>query len=215
MQWIEERVTVRGIPVVINRRDDHLRKPLVILSHGFRGSKSDFVDGGYLQELANLGYCAVAIDNRLHGDRKGPKFDEVILRPSGKADLVKLRQAMKDTADDIQILIDELSAYQEIEGNRIAVLGVSMGGFITYKVIAIDDRVTVGIPIISSPFWDDIPGDVPVETGESIAELKAICERDQPANHADYQWNHGWRLSDYRNAKGEYQRCDRANPLFG
>jgi alpha-beta hydrolase superfamily lysophospholipase len=41
-------------------------KPLVIFSHGFRGSKKDLKDK--LEMLARRGYYAVAIDNRGHGD---------------------------------------------------------------------------------------------------------------------------------------------------
>ena len=185
MKIIEENITIEGIPVIINSRDDDTRKPLVILSHGFSGSKADFINGGYLHELAELGYYAAAIDNRFHGDRKGPKFSEIILHPSGKADLAKLRQAMKDTADDIKRLMDEFSSYKEIDINRVAMLGVSMGGFITYRAILVDERIKVGIPIISSPYWDDIPSDVPMETDKSNVAWKAISESCQPAKYAD------------------------------
>lgn len=82
---IEEKKTIRDIPAIICRRDDNSKKPLVILSHGFTQSKDTYSANGYLKELAELGYYAVAIDNRLHGDRPGPGFHTSVINSSGDA----------------------------------------------------------------------------------------------------------------------------------
>ena len=180
----EERKTIRGIPAIISRRDDNSKKPLVILSHGFTQSKDTYSTNGCLKELAELGYYAVAIDNRLHGDRPGPDFHSAVMNSSGEIDLLALRMAMKETADDVKLLIDDLSVLEEVDEERIAMVGVSMGGFITYRTIVIDDRIKVGIPIISSPYWDDIPGDVSVQK-TSEAELETFFEKYQPLKCMD------------------------------
>lgn len=186
MKIIEEVKTIRDIPVMTCRRDDNLKKPLVIISHGFTGSKADFKKNGCLIELAESGYYAAAVDNRLHGDRPGPNFRETVLRSSDKIDLITLRKAMKETADDVRLLIDELSVLDEIEENRIAMIGISMGGFITYRSIVVDDRIKVGIPIISSPFWDDIPGDIPVlKDDKMINRLALLSKQYQPSEYSD------------------------------
>lgn len=182
MMIIEEMKIIRDIPAIISRRNDNSKKPLVILSHGFTQSKYTYSTNGYLKELAELGYYAVAIDNRLHGDRPGPDFHEAVLNSSGEIDLLALRIAMKETADDVKMLIDDLSILEEVDEERIAMIGVSMGGFITYRAIVTDDRIKVGIPIISSPFWDDIPGDVIVRAN-SEAELSALYEEYQPSKY--------------------------------
>lgn len=155
---IVEKKNLQGIPVLVARKDDNEKKPLVILSHGFTLSKETYSEKGYLKELAELGYYAVAIDNRLHGDRPGPGFQECVIDASGKIRLEPLRLAIKETADDVKLLIDELSTLKEVDKERIAMIGVSMGGFATYRAIVTDHRIKVGAPIISSPYWDDIPG---------------------------------------------------------
>ena len=181
---IEEKKTIRDIPTIISRRNDNSKKPLVILSHGFTLSKETYSANGFLKELANLGYYAVSIDNRLHGDRPGPGFHEAVMNASGEIDLVALRRAMKETADDVKLLIDDLSVLEEVDEERIAMIGVSMGGFITYRTIVTDDRIKVGIPVISSPYWDDIPGDVTVRK-TSETELIALFDEYQPEKHME------------------------------
>jgi dienelactone hydrolase len=186
MNIIEENKIVRGIPIILCKRGDDSKKPLVIMSHGFTGSKKDIKRKGWLRELAESGYYAVAIDNRLHGDRPGPDFTVSVIKSLGKIDLFVLRKAIKETSDDVKLLIDELSLLADVDRDKIAMIGISMGGFITYRSIVIDDRIKVGIPIISSPFWDDIPGDVLFQYDEkSKIELKALAEEYQPAGHMD------------------------------
>lgn len=177
---------VKGIPYVVATREDRLKKPLVILSHGFTGSKEDYINKGYLQQLAEQGYYAVAIDNRLHGDRPGPDFKTAVMNQFGKVNLITLRKAMKETADDVTLLIDELIQLEEVDAARIGMLGVSMGGFITHRTIVIDPRIKVGVPIISSPYWDDIPGDVSTQMEDgNMDELAIISENYQPANYME------------------------------
>ena len=183
---IEEKKMIQDIPTILCKSDDKRKKPLVILSHGFTQSKEIFSANGCLKDLAELGFLAVAIDNRLHGERPGPDFHTAVLNSSGEIDLLTLRMAMKETADDVKLLIDELSGLEEVEEERIAMLGVSMGGFITYRTIVTDHRIKVGIPIISSPFWDDIPGDVSVRKSSAIETgLASLSDQYQPSNHLD------------------------------
>jgi hypothetical protein len=60
-----EDYLISEIPVIACfRQDEEVPKPLVILSHGFLKSKEDLKDE--LKMLADLGYYAVAIDNRGH-----------------------------------------------------------------------------------------------------------------------------------------------------
>lgn len=186
MKIIEEKKTIRDIPTILCKSDDNRKKPLVIVSHGFTQSKETYAANDCLKDLAELGYYAVAIDNRLHGDRPGQDFHTAVMNSSGEIDLLALRMAMKETADDVKLLIDEVSMLEEVEDERIAMLGVSMGGFVTYRTIVTDHRIKVAIPIISSPFWDDIPGDVKIDKAPDLeANLRALIKEYQPSNHMD------------------------------
>jgi dienelactone hydrolase len=181
MKLVEEKRLINDIPVLICKREDAAQKPLVILSHGFNGSKESFKDKGYLQNLAEKGYYVVALDNRLHGERPGPGLSPTIIGLSGNINLLNLRKTIKETADDIPVLIDELLKEPEVDKGRIAMIGVSMGGFITFKTIAIEPRITVGIPIISSPYWDDIPDGKAFATDpKTKTEVKLYAEAYHP-----------------------------------
>ncbi|HEX2946939.1 MAG TPA: alpha/beta fold hydrolase [Clostridia bacterium] len=183
MKTIYEKKIISGIPVITCRKADDALKPLVIMSHGFTGRKEMFREGRYMEKLAEMGYCAVAIDNRLHGDRPGPNFKSLAIRSFGKVDVQVVRKAIKETADDVKLLIDELSTEKGIDTGRIAVTGISMGGFMTYRAMVIDNRIKVGIPFISSPYWNDIPGDIPAAYDEAAKrELAEYSEEYQPAN---------------------------------
>ncbi len=182
MKTIYEKRFIKDIPVITCRRNDGTVKPLVIMSHGFTGRKEMFRDGGYMEELAEMGYYAVAIDNRLHGERPGPSFEMTAIRSFGKVDVIVVRKAIKETADDVKLLTDEFSSNKEIDAGRIAVTGISMGGFMTYRAMVIDDRIKVGIPFISSPYWNDIPGDTPIVDDEDAKrELEKYAVEYQPA----------------------------------
>lgn len=180
MGIVEEKRIIKGIPVLICKTDEPCKKPLVIASHGFTGSKEYFKKKGYLKELAESGYYAVAIDNRLHGDRPGPGFRKIIISSLGKIDLLLLRKVIKETADDVKLLIDELSAIEEVLQDEIAMVGISMGGFVTHRAIVADDRIKAAVPIISSPYWDDIPGDISVVAND---DLKLYSKEYQPSEH--------------------------------
>jgi hypothetical protein len=173
-----ERALVDGIPILTARPRGAGPHPLVLLSHGFTGCKENWLEK--LEELAGLGYCAVAIDNRLHGERSGAGFAS--LMPDGKLNLLALRKVMAATAGDVSVLIDHFSADRGLDVSRIAVAGVSMGGFVTYSALASDRRIKVAMPIIASPFWSDIPGDTTVGMDDAAqAELKRLAASAEPA----------------------------------
>ncbi len=84
-------------------------RPLLLI-HGFTGAKEDFTD--WLDPLAELGWHAVAIDNRGHGASE---------KPSDK------REYSFDllTADALALADDRWGA-----GSRFVLLGHSMGGMV-------------------------------------------------------------------------------------
>ena len=63
------RGEIRGIPFLSSCNLKNEKKPLVILCHGFTGKKEVFIRE--IEELSEIGYYAVAMDNSLHGKRKG------------------------------------------------------------------------------------------------------------------------------------------------
>lgn len=181
---IVKRFKIDKIPVLVCFDVDRgFPKPLVIISHGFRGSKEDLRERA--AALANFGYYAVAIDNCGHGERTGPDFLSQVYR-DGELDMVEVRRLIKKTADDIPTIIDYFEVDKLIDGQRVGMVGVSMGGFVTFRALTFEKRIKAAAPIIASPFWDDLPAEVPVlSTPEARLALTAYAQRYNPAYYPD------------------------------
>ncbi len=125
------------------------RKPVVIVLHGTGGTKES--QAVRLRRLAALGFVAVAIDGRYHGERAP--------RPSGSmsaydAALLRAYRTQKehpflyDTVWDVMRLIDYLATREDVDAKRIGLMGISKGGMETYLAAAVDPRIAAAVPLI-------------------------------------------------------------------
>ena len=65
-------------------------------------------------------------------------------------------------------------------------IGVSMGGFATFRTLAIENRIKVAAPILASPYFDEVPRDVPTVNRPDIQlSLEAYSHEFSPANYID------------------------------
>jgi predicted esterase len=124
------------------------RRPVVIALHGTGGDKEGQLP--LLAELARKGFLAVAIDGRYHGERapsrqENSDYHNAILHAyrSGTE-----HPFFYDTAWDIMRLIDYLETREDVDAQRIGVIGFSKGGIETYLAAAADERIAVVIPCI-------------------------------------------------------------------
>jgi len=123
------------------------RRPVVIALHGTGGSKVNMIS--LCRKLAERGFIAVAIDGRYHGERKSGKgetdYDDAIVRAfhgSGE------HPFYYDTVWDVMRLVDYLSTRDDVDANRIGLVGISKGGVETYLAAAVDPRISVAVPCI-------------------------------------------------------------------
>ena len=123
------------------------RRPVVIALHGTGGSKNNML--ALCRKLAERGFIAVAIDGRYHGERKSGKgeidYDDAIVRAfhgSGE------HPFYYDTVWDVMRLVDYLSTRDDVDANRIGLIGISKGGIETYLAAAADPRIAVAVPCI-------------------------------------------------------------------
>ena len=180
-----EKGDVAGIPILscFSSNEGIQSKPLVILSHAFQSSKEFWQDK--MLSLARAGYYAVALDNRGHGARKGPGFKARVFENDG-FNLYAVRRLIKETADDIPRLIDHFSSHNSVDAARIGMVGVSMGGFVAFRTLVIDDRIGVAAPVIASPYFDEKPRDVPlVNRLEINRALDAYSQKFSPAYYPE------------------------------
>jgi uncharacterized protein len=102
---------------------DHL--PGVVLTGPFTGVKEQ-VTGGYAERLASRGFATLAFDHRNFGESAGvPRQHE---DSGGK--LADLRDALS-----------ELAVHPRVDADRLAVLGICLGGGYALRFAATDPRV--------------------------------------------------------------------------
>lgn len=123
--------------------------PCVILLHGTGGKKEGMIP--HMKKLAAKGCAVAAMDARWHGERAGDapgteRYNREILKKfKGET---KTYPLYWDTVWDAMRLIDILSMREDVDAERIGVMGFSKGGIETYFLAAADPRVAVAVPCI-------------------------------------------------------------------
>ncbi|MGH2460814.1 MAG: alpha/beta hydrolase family protein [Chloroflexota bacterium] len=119
-------------------------KPAVVYYHGVTQSKDAYVDTHPLaRRLADAGFVVAIPDAPGHGER-----------PSGATLIARLRESLahefcldiEQAADESPSLLDWLARQPEVDGARLGVIGVSMGGF-TAAVVAARARDRLGAAV--------------------------------------------------------------------
>jgi dienelactone hydrolase len=144
----EERV-----PTLLVRPEKADRKlPVVIALHGTGGNKEG--QRGLLVELAKRGIIGVAIDARYHGERAGgakgaAAYNEAIVRAwKTKPGEKQEHPFYYDTCWDLWKTVDYLRTRPDMDGDKIGMIGFSMGGIETWLAATVDERVAVLVPAI-------------------------------------------------------------------
>jgi pimeloyl-ACP methyl ester carboxylesterase len=142
------------VPILIVRPEDaSQRRPLVIVLHGTGGNKERHRD--WLVRVARLGMIGLAIDARYHGERSGgAQSAEAYVAAITAAWKTKPGETQEhpfffDTVWDLWRLLDYVAQRSDVDPQRVAMVGFSMGGIQTWLAAAVDDRVRVAVPAIS------------------------------------------------------------------
>ncbi|MBW3622487.1 MAG: alpha/beta fold hydrolase [Armatimonadetes bacterium] len=162
---LEKRTISPGIPLWLLHPGSGDDRPLVILQHGYTGSKESVLAFGL--QIAGRGYRVLLPDARLHGERRALDFEARFEAEFQRTFL----EVIEGTAEDVRTLIDTFG------NGPVAMIGISMGAFITYLVLTHDPRIEVAVPLIGSPLlW------APIELApEEEAHLREI----NPAAHPE------------------------------
>jgi dienelactone hydrolase len=145
----EERV-----PVLVVRPEKESKKlPAVIVLHGTGGNKES--QRGWLTDLARRGIIGVAIDARYHGERAGgakgaAAYNAAIVRAwRARPGERQEHPFYYDTCWDLWRTVDYLQSREDVDGERIGMIGFSMGGIETWLAACADERVKVIVPAIA------------------------------------------------------------------
>ncbi|TCO73506.1 dienelactone hydrolase family protein [Rhodovulum euryhalinum] len=142
-------------PATVYRLPDAPPAPVVIVSHGFAGSRP-LMQATSLT-LARAGYAAVAFDYEGHGRNPVPMSGDLD-SPEGTAILL-----MAET----ERVIDAALAQPWADG-RVAIMGHSMGSYIAIRQARVDDRLaaTVGVSMSNDSITATEPPNLLMVQGE-------------------------------------------------
>jgi dienelactone hydrolase len=142
------------VPVLIYRPAKAAKKlPAVIVLHGTGGNKE--AQRPWLLHLAKRGIMGVAIDARHHGERAGDArgaeaYNEAIVRAwKAKPGEPQEHPFYYDTCWDIWRTADYLETRDDVDPQRLGIIGISMGGIETWLAASVDERFRVVVPAIS------------------------------------------------------------------
>lgn len=146
------------VPVLIFKPLSAANKklPVVICLHGTGGSKDDANIKSLLYQFTQLGFMAVAIDARYHGERvtKTPGrnfYTEAIIKAWQNKDTAQQQHPFFfDTVYDLWKLTDYLTSRKDVDTSRIGMMGISMGGIETWMAASVDTRIKVAVPVIAA-----------------------------------------------------------------
>ncbi|KAG0554606.1 hypothetical protein KC19_12G104500 [Ceratodon purpureus] len=122
-----------------------LRRPVVICLHSTGNSKETMRP--FMRAYASLGYVAVGMDARNHGDRgRSPHAYANALVAAWKTG--QEMPFLFDTVWDLIKLIDYLTGRPDIDPQRIGMMGISLGGMHTWFAAAADPRIAAAVSLI-------------------------------------------------------------------
>ena len=126
------------IPAILLQRRELVgkRKPAAIVLHGATSQKEHTL--GFAPSIARWGTLVVAVDAYGHGERKDEELQSKLQGPErGRM----LRRVIETTAREIPAVVDYLIERDDVDGERIACVGGSMGGFIVSLVATSEHRI--------------------------------------------------------------------------
>ena len=136
------------------------RHPLVLLLHGWSGSKEAWhVDGnihsgGFMRRaLIEAGYAILALDAATHGERTGEidyqlvnAFDDPKAPP--RRNYFTFAEISIQTVKDYRRALDYLAQRKDIDMERIGLVGYSMGGMDAFYLLSVEPRVRAAVACV-------------------------------------------------------------------
>ena len=127
--------------------------PVVLYNHAHGGDyvlgKDELIDGRdalqnppYAEELARRGYCALCVDTWAFGERRGRTESEIF-----KEMLWRGQVMWGMMVYDSVRAVDYLASRADVDADRVATLGISMGSTMAWWVAALDPRIKVCIDL--------------------------------------------------------------------
>jgi dienelactone hydrolase len=170
-----------SVPGVLIRPMGSRAAPAALLLHGLSSTKERMSDS-IGRALASRGIASLAIDLPLHGEREGDVRDLTPFRPF--AIIANWKLAVTDAI----AALDYLAEHQGIDGSRLALVGYSLGAFLSVQLASDDSRIE-GVVLTAG---GDFPKDIPFESMvRAVADpVKSIRRMNKPVLMINGQFDH-------------------------
>lgn len=158
-EWIPADVENEGpragrVPVRILEHADRPSRGLVLHYHGLWTSKEGH--DKELTALAQAGFTAVGIDAVGHGERA---FGDLRARLNDGDFETNLIHLVEQTAREVPGLVRALVTRVGETQGRVALIGISFGGYVAYRAVMMGAVARACVPIVASPDWSSVaPG---------------------------------------------------------
>lgn len=141
------------VPAILIVPHAHEPVPAALLLHGFASRKERMADT-IGDALARRGVAALSMDLPLHGARSGSAND---LRGG---DSVHLLSTWRDAIGEARLALDFLATHEAVDGQRLGIVGYSLGSFLANIVAAASPAVRAMVLAASG----DLPEGLPFES---------------------------------------------------
>jgi dienelactone hydrolase len=134
--------------------------PLVLLLHGWSGSKESWYEDGNIMSggemrkaLLAAGYATLALDAATHGERSNEidymhvnAFDDPKAPP--RHNYFTFAEITVQTVKDYRRALDYMAQRDEIDVNRVGLVGYSMGGMDSFFLLAVEPRIKMAVACV-------------------------------------------------------------------
>ncbi|GMV92843.1 MAG: hypothetical protein AMXMBFR82_26210 [Candidatus Hydrogenedentota bacterium] len=152
--------------------------PLVLLLHGWSGNKEGWWEDGNIMSGGNMrkallgaGYAVMALDAATHGERSNEidyQHVNAFNDPNapGKVNYFTFAEISIQTVKDYRRGLDYITQRDDIDANRIGLVGYSMGGMDAFFLVSVEPRIKAVVACVPP----------------------LINENYNPASPVDYSW---------------------------
>lgn len=151
--------------------------PTVLWFHGLSVDKE--THRKELERIAGAGFLAVGVDAAGHGERRLPDLDARI-DVSREETIRFMLGLVEETAREVPGIVTALVDEGLADARRVALVGISMGGYVVYRALLEDPPVRAAVAILGSREWPR--ADSPhhrLDAFRRVALLSITAENDE------------------------------------
>jgi uncharacterized protein len=144
MKIIIDQHRIQNIPVIACYNPELPgRLPLILIMHGFTGSKEHHLLHAY--HLAQAGFYAVTLDLHLHGELGEQPFIPAQVSPH-------LVEVITRSVQNLHSLVQAFKTNPAVDSSRTGLMGISLGGAVIYHYLAQRDQsVKAAVTMVAGP----------------------------------------------------------------